>query len=74
MGFVKTTGGKPELSSAQFIANYVIKRKQVFQLMDPVNGRYPLFIDIDLDFMERPSTRTRCGTSTWRRPRTSRKC
>ena len=54
VGFVKTTGGKPELSSAQFIANYVIKRKQdalVFQLMDPVNGRYPLFIDIDLDFM-----------------------
>ena len=54
VGFVKTTGGKPDLTADQFIANYVMKQKQdalVFQLTDPVNGRYPLFIDIDLDFM-----------------------
>ena len=54
VGFVKTTGGKRNLTADQFNANYVMKQKQdalVFQLPDPVNGRYPLFIDIDLDFM-----------------------
>ena len=54
VGFVKTTGGKRNLTADQFNANYVMKQKQdalVFQLPDPVNGRDPLFIDIDLDFM-----------------------
>ena len=44
--FVKTTGGKPDLSPQQFFQNYVLK-PLVFQLTDPMNGRYPLFIDID---------------------------
>jgi len=53
VGFVKTTGGKPELSARDFFENYIVKQKQdalVFQLTDPVDGAYPLFIDIDLDF------------------------
>ena len=51
--FVKTTGGKPDLDAATFFQDYLQGDKQdalVFQLTDPVNGRYPLFIDIDLDF------------------------
>ena len=54
VGFVKTTGGRPEVTATQFISKYVIKQQQdalVFQLVDPLHGRYPLFIDIDLDFM-----------------------
>ena len=42
-----------DLSPSAFFNNYVLKHKQdalVFQLTDPMNGKYPLFIDIDLDF------------------------
>ncbi len=52
--FVKLTGGKITLNGKAFYERYIEKQEQsalAFQLDDIKTGIYPVYIDIDLDFM-----------------------
>ncbi len=52
--FVSLNRGKFEIGAREFFQRFIVEREQkglVFQLRDRVRGVYPLFMDIDLDYM-----------------------
>ena len=52
--FVSLSNGKFDLGAKEFFGRFILKREQkclAFQLRDKERGVYPVFLDIDLDYM-----------------------